>query len=229
MFQIGDTVQITSIASGMGNSWSKYLNYVGKIRGGFDNDWVVEGAGGYTWRNRELNLISNKITEKKSMGKEYKPGDIVHVDEEKCFPQGKTGESLGLRDNDLVVNISSPHWKKGEVVRIKELDGTCNPYFYTEDGKDYECAYLHLLAPLSAFTGVTPKPQKPTVTVSWTAYSDNVQVSDDKVKFDGKEWTREELQATVKRYQEVLRRPVASVPTPTKNTKKTKITKKSKK
>lgn len=55
------------------------------------------------------------------------------------------------------------------------------------------------------------KAEKPSVTNTATYYSDGVKVSETHVEFDGKNWERTELETMIKRYQEVLRRPFATV------------------
>jgi hypothetical protein len=162
------------------------------------------------------------------MANQLQVGDIVQLSTFKRFEEKKPS-SQNLREGDMVVNISNPNFKSGEVVLLTHDDGSGCPYF----GRNMDsrvCANMADFAPLSEFTA-GGKAQAPVVTATMTVYSDGVKLNNDTIEFDGKSWTREELQNTVKRYQAILRRPVAVVPqkavaaktkTTKKQTKKTK-------
>jgi hypothetical protein len=140
------------------------------------------------------------------MANQLQVGDIVQLSTFKRFEEKKPS-SQNLREGDMVVNISNPNFKSGEVVLLTHDDGSGCPYF----GRNMDS---RVCANMADFV-----------------YSDGVKLNNDTIEFDGKSWTREELQNTVKRYQAILRRPVAVVPqkavaaktkTTKKQTKKTK-------
>jgi hypothetical protein len=139
----------------------------------------------------------------------YKLGDIVPLQQVETFPHNSTPLKQGLKLGDLVVNVTGSTFAKGEVLAIHQEDST-NPYMLRANGNHADYDDFHNFAPLSAFGKV--ETAKPAVTSTLTVYSDGVKVNDSTVEFDGKSWTREELTATVKRYQEILRRPIAVVP-----------------
>lgn len=181
----------------------------------------------FTVRDEWLELISKGDQEMK----EYQLGDKVDLSE--VLVAISKGPHPEYEDGDLFVyladNISSTA-TKGEVIQLRRNDNTRNPYFSSKNNSDF-CTYWHYLAKLPEGKNNKSKVQKPVVSQTVTIYSDGVEVTEDKLTFDGKTYTRDELGALVKRYQEVLRRPVAaiSVKSPKKAVKKTVVkTKKSK-
>lgn len=139
--------------------------------------------------------------------KQYSIGDIVDIKDALVRFKDVPANKQGIREGDLAVYLgNSGLFRRGEVVRLRSDDGTTTPSWQGKD--DYNYLAIDDFASLPQYKS---KSIKPAVVSTMTVYSDNVKVSDTELQFDGRTWNREELKTLVKRYQEVLRRPVATV------------------
>jgi hypothetical protein len=145
------------------------------------------------------------ITRGEHMIKQYKLGDTVDLSQ--VMVRISEGSHREYSAGTLFVALENyDGMRKGEVIALKSNDGTSYPYFKSSSASEF-CTAWNYLAELPQ--GKAAKAAKPTVASTKTIYSDGVEVSEEALTFDGKTVTREELKATVARYQEVLRRPVA--------------------
>lgn len=155
---------------------------------------------------------------------EYKVGD--KIDLSNLLVKISSAQHPEYNIGDKFVMVSSDDSRRnGQVVELSSNDNSSNPYFNTTWGSDYIISW-NRLAKLPE--GKAAKASKPSVTSTMTIYSDGVEVNEEQVRFDGKTMTRGDAKKTVARYQEVLRRPIAVVPSVTKAVvkKTTKVTKK---
>lgn len=175
--------------------------------------------GGYSVIFKETNFqgayLINKGVE---MQKEYKVGEkidlsqvLVKITNEDHKEYAKGAKFVYLGDG---TNASE---RKGQVVELKNNDGTSNPWFITSWDRGAIISWK-FLAELPE--GKAGKAQKPTVTSTMTVYSDGVEVNETELRFDGQTFTRDALKEKVARYQEILRRPIAVVPEAKKVVKK---------
>lgn len=211
-FEIGQKVRCTDANQGhMGIGYKPGLVFtVTKINTfgkGHGMDVYFGGAGGHGVYEDSLEPV-NQLKQEPSSMSGYKLGDIVPLAEAKCFDSGKTTRDLRVNEGDLVVNISSRHFDKGEVVMLTCDDSSSSPYFGSREEQEI-CERLDRFAPLSAFGKTTKQPL--TVKSVVTEYSDGVTVSEENIKFDGMSMTREELRNTVNRYRQILNRPYGAV------------------
>lgn len=146
-------------------------------------------------------------------------GQVIDINEvfvkleNRSYPDEKVGTKYAVIDPKLFG--WSTGVKKGEVVELERNDGSSCPSFRFGGATKY--ANWDGLAKIPENYGnKAAKAPKPEVQSTKTVYSDGVEVSEEQLTFDGQTISREDLKARVKRYQEVLRRPVASIPTLTK-------------
>ena len=139
---------------------------------------------------------------------EYQVGDKIVVGD--FLKKISAADHPEYRNGEKFVVIDSDDCKYSQVVELEANDKTSCPYFKTSE-RSMTVMGWHRLAELPKVSTKTVKKEKPVVSATTTVYSDGVEVSEETLKFDGKEYTRTELKGLVSRYQEVLRRPVAQV------------------
>jgi hypothetical protein len=114
------------------------------------------------------------------------------------------GEIYEFTSNDCVV------FSKGDRVRITEDNDFAT--YEALDGSDRCSGHDSEIRKVQT---ILETPQEPTVVDMVTVkFSDGVTIATNDVTFDGKTWDRKDLRATIKRYTEILNRPLPKVPQP---------------
>lgn len=163
----------------------------------------VEPYNNFEQSLKEKNTM--KTTQLKA-GDKLDTTDVLVAFKSAGQPSRTVGEKFVLVRNEHDYGLS-----RFLVVELNRNDNSAAPNFiYSETGAN---TYMRW-SDLSEIPSSLIKAEKPSVISTATFYSDGVKVSEGKVEFDGKNWEREELEKTVKRFQEILKRPFATVALP---------------
>lgn len=208
-FNVGDRVYVNSTRKGPGTVINPHSSEFTRV---LMDDGYEDG-----YKDYKLTLIK----ENSMSTKQYELGEVINLKDTKVLTQLSDSEHPEFNNGELfvVVNVKQTGCEKlstGQVIQLEHNDSSSYPYFVFDSTRNRNALYWRGLAKLPE--GKMTKAQKPTVTNTRTVYSDGVEVSEESLTFDGKTFKREELKDLVKRYQEVLRRPVASVATVTRKT-----------
>lgn len=228
-YKAGDKVRLIENAGSPCGTLSRYtrLNQVAYII--IDRVELKDHNPGYRYRytaydkeGGQLSSCSNCVRDhhlepydKFNQGKNtmktnlYKAGDKLNLTEVLVALPDRSRPEIQRGDKFVVVrNEGSYGVARFTVVEMYRNDNSqCPAFVYNKDGSS---EYIQW-SDLAEIPASLVKTEKPEVTGTATYYSDGVKVSEDKVEFDGKNWEREELQKTIARYQEIARRPFATV------------------
>lgn len=157
----------------------------------------------------DLTLLANKG---ENMNKEYKVGDKIDISDMLVKISGGVHHEYANGTKFVVIDNRNNYY--GEVVELKNNDNSDCPWFITSRDSNVVFYWSDLAELPKGKATKAAKPAKPSIASTKTIYSDDVEVSETEVRFDGTTHNREALKTLVARYQEILRRPVAAVPAP---------------
>lgn len=223
ILKVGDKVKLKeefkNRCSGTHHSNRAYF-VVNSVR----DDGTIRGYAAYTKDDKRIGICSGCFSNghieqynnfEYSKGEnivkttQYKAGDKINVTDvlialsDQAHSEINAGEKFVLIRNETDYSCS-----KFTIVELSRNDHSpCPSFTYNKEGNTQYMRWADLAKIPASFI----KNAKLEVTGTATYYSDGVKVSETRVEFDGKNWERPDLEATIKRYQEVLRRPFATV------------------